>query len=159
MRIPRNHEAKFRARIGLVGLTLLLAMALSAGEKYIKVFLPDGTPITAELALTGPERQRGLMFRDRIDEDQGMLFVFEAEEVNSFWMLNMKFPIDILWLDSNKRVVHIEAGVPPCPREPCPSYPTPAPALYVLELKSGVAAAHKVALRDRIDFILPRPFK
>jgi len=154
-----NHGLKSRARICIAGLTLLLAMALSAGEKYIKVFLPDGTPITAELALTGSERQRGLMFRDRLDEDQGMLFIFESEEMNSFWMLNMKFPIDILWLDSNKRVVHIEAGVPPCPREPCPSYPTPSPALYVLELKSGIAMAHKVALRDRIDFILARPLK
>lgn len=142
---------------------LLPAAALSSpgadGPKYIKLFLPDGTPITAELAVTPAERAQGLMFRDRIDADQGMLFIFDREELNSFWMMNMKFPIDILWLDQNKRVVHIEASVPPCAKEPCPSYPTPSPALYVLELQSGAAAGHKIKLGERMEFILPKPRK
>ncbi len=148
------------ARRSLVwGLALagFIRVSAPAGEKFIKVFLSDGTPITAELAVTPAERERGLMFRDRLDADQGMLFIFEREEINSFWMLNMKFPIDILWLDKDKRVVHSEAAVPPCPKEPCPSYPTPHPALYVLELQSGCAAAHAIKLGDRLDFFLPRP--
>ncbi len=150
--------------IAILLLSLLLpAAALSCagaeGAKYIKLFLPDGTPITAELAVTAAQRAQGLMFRDRIDADQGMLFIFDREELNSFWMLNMKFAIDILWLDRNRRVVHIEASVPPCPKEPCPSYPTPSPAMYVLELQNGAAAAHKIKLGERMDFILPPPAK
>lgn len=140
-------------------LLVTLGLACVAGQTFIKLFLPDGTPITIELAVTSLERERGLMFRDRFEPDQGMLFVFETEDRSSFWMFNVKFPIDILWLDARKRVVHIEAEVPPCPREPCPSYPTPTPALYVLELKSGQAAAHKVKVGDRLDFILPKPLK
>ncbi len=140
-------------------LFVALGLAAGAGETYLKLFLPDGTPITIELAVTPIERELGLMFRDRIEPDQGLLFVFETEDRSSFWMFNVKFPIDILWLDARKRVVHIEAGVPPCPREPCPSYPTPTPALYVLELKSGQAAAHKIKVGDRLEFILPKPLK
>jgi uncharacterized membrane protein (UPF0127 family) len=151
-------------QVSAVALALLLSAAglspaAAEGAKYIKLFLPDGTPITAELAVTPAQRAQGLMFRDRIDADQGMLFVFDEEEINSFWMLNMKFPIDILWLDRNRRVVHIEASVPPCPKEPCPSYPTPSPAMYVLELQSGAAAAHKIKLGERMEFVLPKPLK
>jgi len=139
-----------------LALVCVLSLQTPADGKFVIVFLPDGTPIKAELALDAAARARGVMFRDRMDEDQGMLFVFEREELNSFWMLNVKFPIDILWLDANRRVVHIEQAVPPCPKEPCPSYPTPKPALYVLELKSGVSAAHKIKLYDRMEFVLPR---
>jgi len=140
-------------------LLMALGLAAGAGETFIKLFLSDGTPITIELAVTPIERELGLMFRDRIEPDQGMLFVFEIEDRSAFWMFNVKFSIDILWLDAHKRVVHIEAGVPPCPREPCPSYPTPTPALYVLELKSGQAAAHKIKVGDRLEFILPKTLK
>jgi len=139
-----------------LALVLILNTLAPADGKFIIVFLPDGTPIKAELAVDAAERARGVMFRDRMDEDQGMLFVFDREELSSFWMLNVKFPIDILWLDKDRRVVNIEAGVPPCPKEPCPSYPTSKPALYVLELKNGAAAAHKIKLYDRLEFILPR---
>jgi len=148
----------FLPRILLIGTALLSTLSSLApnGAKFIKVFLPDGTPITAELALDAASRARGVMFRDRMDEDQGMLFVFEREELSSFWMLNVRFPIDILWVDKDKRIVHIESDVPPCPKEPCPSYPTSKPALYVLELKSGVAVAHKIKLYERLEFVLPR---
>jgi hypothetical protein len=77
----------------------------SYDRKFIKVFLPNGVSITAELAVTEEERQQGLMYREKIDSDQGMLFIFEEEEKYSFWMKNMKFSIDILWLDRDKRKV------------------------------------------------------
>ncbi len=143
----------------LLALVLAFSAAARCSDKFLKIFLPDGKAVTAELAVTPEERARGLMFRDRLDADQGMLFIFDQEELNSFWMLNMKFPIDIIWLDKDKRVVHIEASVPPCPREPCPSYPTRLPALYVLELQSGAAAAHGIKLSERLDFILPKGLK
>jgi uncharacterized membrane protein (UPF0127 family) len=124
--------------------------------RFIKVYFPDGSAVTAELAVTDEERQQGLMFRDKIEESQGMLFVFEAEDIHAFWMKNMKFPIDILWLDNQKRIVHMEAGVPPCTADPCPSYVPKAPAMYVLELKSGAAGRHGLHLYDRVEFVLPK---
>jgi uncharacterized membrane protein (UPF0127 family) len=140
----------------LAALGCLCCTGQAARARFIKVYFPDGSAVTAELAVTDEERQQGLMFRDKIEESQGMLFVFEGEDIHAFWMKNMKFPIDILWLDSQRKIVHIEANVPPCTADPCPSYIPKSPARYVLELKSGAAARHGLHLYDRLEFVLPR---
>jgi hypothetical protein len=127
---------------------------LFPSDKYTQVFLPGGEVIYAELAVTDQERQQGLMFREGINPDQGMLFVFEREGIHSFWMKNMKFSIDILWLDRDKRIVHIEKKVPPCLREECPSYSPPVFSKYVLEIKEGYAEEYELELYDRLEFIL-----
>jgi uncharacterized membrane protein (UPF0127 family) len=137
---------------------LILGLFFCSGQagkaKFVKVYFPDGSAVTAELAVTDEQRQQGLMFREKISEDQGMLFLFEEEAIHAFWMKNMKFPIDILWLDGQKKIVHIESSVPPCTADPCPSYIPQAPASYVLELKAGAAQKHGLRLYDRLDFIL-----
>ena len=125
-------------------------------NRFVRVDFPDGFAVTAELAVDIESRARGLMFRDKMHEDQAMLFVFEEEDIHSFWMKNMRFAIDILWLDRDKRIVHIEAHVPPCPREPCPSYTPAAAAAYVLELQAGSAERHGLRKFDRLEFILPK---
>lgn len=128
--------------------------AHSTEKKFIQVFFPSGKVISAELAASEDARMRGLMFRKRLDDNQGMLFVFEEEGYHSFWMKNMSISIDILWLDRQKRIVHIEHRVPPCSREPCPSYPPEFPSLYVLELKAGESEAQNLQLFDRLEFVL-----
>lgn len=128
---------------------------MNSGNKYIPVFLPNGEKITAELAVTDEERQRGLMFRDELGENQGMLFIFKSEGFYSFWMKNVNFSIDILWLNADKRIVHIEENVPPCKNEPCPSYTPDLPALYVLELKAGSVKENCLNLYQRLEFIIP----
>jgi uncharacterized membrane protein (UPF0127 family) len=128
----------------------------SYSREFIKVFLPNGVSITAELAVTDEERQQGLMYREKIDSDQGMLFVFEEEDKYSFWMKNMKFSIDILWLDRDKKIVHIERKVPPCKSLPCPTYSPLIPSMYVLELKAGSADENHLKLYDKLEFILPQ---
>ncbi|MGB7295950.1 MAG: DUF192 domain-containing protein [Candidatus Aminicenantales bacterium] len=139
-----------------MALLTLFCSGQTGKDKFIKVFFPDGFSVTAELAVTVEARARGLMFREEIQEDQAMLFLFEDEDIHSFWMKNMRFSIDILWLDRERRIVHLEASVPPCLREPCPSYAPGAPAAYVLELRSGSAEKHGLSESDRLEFILPR---
>jgi uncharacterized membrane protein (UPF0127 family) len=124
-------------------------------DRYIKVYFADGKSVTAELAVTDEERARGLMFREKILPDQGMLFVFDREETQSFWMKNTLVYLDMLWLDSQRRVIHIERNVPPCKEDPCPSYGPRVPARYVLELKGGGAAANGIKLQDQLQFVLP----
>ncbi len=128
---------------------------VSRQDKFIKVYLPNGKEITAELAVSPEERERGLMYREKIEPDQGMLFVFEEEDLYSFWMKNTLIPLDIIWLNSNLQIVHIEKNVPPCLRDPCPGYSPRSPALYVLELKAGQAEANNLKLYERISFVLP----
>jgi uncharacterized membrane protein (UPF0127 family) len=134
---------------------LALLSAQSSREEFVKIFLPNGTSITAELAVTEAERQKGLMFREGLLPDQGMLFVFGEEDIYYIWMKNMKFSIDILWLDEEKRIVHMEKNVPPCKKDPCPSYSSKIPAMYVLELRAGSVDENKLKPYDRLDFILP----
>lgn len=146
---------------GLIMLVLSLAVIAQlycqAGrrDKFIKVYLPGGQEITAELAVSPAERERGLMFRDSLEQDQGMLFVFEEEDLYSFWMKNTLIPLDIIWLNSHRQIVHIEKNVPPCTEDPCPGYRPRQPALYVLELKAGQAEANNLQLYQRLSFILP----
>jgi uncharacterized membrane protein (UPF0127 family) len=125
-------------------------------DRFIKVYLPDGRSVTAELALTEAERALGLMNREKILPDQAMLFVFDEEAVHSFWMKNTLVSLDMLWLDRDRRIVHIERDVPPCKTDPCPSYGPRRPASYVLELKGGMAAVFRLKVHDKLDFALPR---
>jgi uncharacterized membrane protein (UPF0127 family) len=107
--------------------------------------LPDGRPLQVEIARTSMERSRGLMFRTDLPEDRGMLFIFERPGKNQFWMKNTLIPLDILWMDDRKRIIHIAYQVPPCQLDPCPMYGPSADSHYVLEVKAGVA--HKRGLR------------
>ncbi|UCC38482.1 MAG: DUF192 domain-containing protein [Candidatus Aminicenantes bacterium] len=155
--LKQNKRPNISVKLFFFGAALFLALssAQTSREKFVKIFLPNGTSITAELAITDEERQRGLMFRDALLPDQGMLLVFEEEDIYYIWMKNMKFSIDILWLDREKRIVHVEKLVPPCKKDPCPSYHSKIPSMYVLELKAGSADKNKLKLYDRLDFILP----
>jgi uncharacterized membrane protein (UPF0127 family) len=146
-----------KRRIILLLVLLTLYCSGQAGkDRFIKVYFPDGFSATAELAVSDEERAQGLMFREKINEDQAMLFLFEEEDIHSFWMKNMRFAIDILWLDGQKRIVHLESRVPACPKDPCPSYVPAAAAAFVLELQAGFVEKHGLRLYDRVEFVLPR---
>ncbi len=134
---------------------MLLSPTEKREKKFVQIFFPGGFSVTAELAATDEERQIGLMFRERIDPEEGMLFVFQDESYHAFWMKNMRVSLDILWLDREKRIVHIEREVPPCKKEPCPSLAPGLPARFVLELKAGSVESYRLKLYDTVDFILP----
>ena len=140
-----------------ISLSLLLARGANAAETkaMVRVHFTSGQSILAELALSGQQRANGLMFRERLDPKEGMLFVFEEEAPHTFWMKNVRFPIDILWIDRGKKVVHIARSVPPCAKEPCPLYSPVLPALYVLELTSGKSDELGLKPGSRLEFSLP----
>lgn len=92
------------------------------------------------------------MFRDRVPEGTGMLFFFRDSGEYPFWMKNTLVPLDMIWLDDQRRVVHVEPNVPPCKADPCPSYPPHAAAKYVLELGAGQAAKHQVTNGTTLRF-------
>jgi len=101
------------------------------------------------------EMSRGLMYRESLDPGKGMLFVFEEEGIQSFWMKNMKFPIDMIWMDSEGRVVHIEYSVPPCRKEPCMVYSPGKKASYVLEVVGNYTLRENITVGSIAHIQLP----
>ena len=105
--------------------------------------------ITLDIADTPESRRQGLSGRESLDEDKGLLFVMERPSIYGFWMKDMNFPIDILWLDRKLKVVHIETAVSPnsYPRV----YRPTEPALYVIEVNAGKANKLGVNLGEKLD--------
>ncbi len=133
-------------------LTLALALAAAVAPAKPTCVAPDGTRVSLELALTDEEKQLGLMFRDSLPANDGMLFVFDADGPLDFWMKNTFIPLDFVWLSAAGEVVDVRARVQPCRADPCPSYPSARPARAVLEVNAGFAAAPGIAPGARLTF-------
>lgn len=118
--------------------------ASSAGSAT-RIILPDNYAVIVEVASDDETRQQGLMYRDHMAGDRGMIFLFPQAGEYPFWMKNTLIPLDMIWMDSEHRIVHIAHDVPPCKADPCPNYPPNARASSVLELAAGVAAKHHLA--------------
>lgn len=147
-------------RYGLL-FTCLVALALSirtqaiAGQDgFLQISTPSGVTIQAEIADTTEKRAKGLMYRDSLAKDRGMLFTFAEPQPWTFWMKNTRIPLDIIWMDGKKRIVHIERNVPTCSRtdDGCPQYQPNDNAMYVLELAAGVADALKLQRGSVLKF-------
>ena len=98
-----------------------------------------GQRFSAEFATDASSREHGLMMRTTLAPDHSMLFVFPYTAPQAFWMKNTLIPLDILYFDTDRRLVSMQLNVPPCKADPCPVYPSDAPARYVLELSAGTA--------------------
>ena len=117
-----------------------------------RVILPDGFAVGVEVVADDETRQMGLMFRDHLADDRGMIFFFPQSGHYPFWMKNTLIPLDMIWIDEGRRIAHITPDVPPCKADPCPSYPPNVQAKYVLELAAGVAAKHRLKDGDALRF-------
>jgi uncharacterized membrane protein (UPF0127 family) len=141
---------------------LLFSLAACSDANTVKledfgtrdVTLPGGQVIHAEIASTQPQVERGLMFRTTLAPDRGMLFLFPKEDSYTFWMFQTLIPLDMIWMDSNRRIVEMSTNTPPCKTEAaqCPSYGGHEPALFVLELNAGSAARFHLKTGDVIRF-------
>lgn len=110
-----------------------------------------GVNILASLSTTPDSQSKGLAIKDSLNENEGMLFIFESPQKLSFWMKDMKFPIDIIWLDSAGKIVHIEKNLPPCVfLLPCPSYKSNDDSLYVLEVVSNFTNKFDINIGDTV---------
>ena len=118
--------------------------------KYVKI---AGQEIKVDLALTDGEQAQGLSGRPSLAEDEGMLFVFANPGKYLFWMKDMNFPIDMIWLSSDLKVVYIEKNATP---ESYPETFGPGPndgeAKYVLEVVSGFSDKNNLQVGDEVNF-------
>ena len=110
----------------------------------------------AELAVTSPERTKGLSDRDGLEPGTGMLFIFEDREASSFWMRKMRFPLDFVWISEDCRVVDITSNVPfpklDTPTSSLPSYRPSTAAAYNFEINAGEASEFGIRVDDAVRF-------
>src|ERR671916_1102522 len=99
------------------------------------------------------EFARGLMFRNHLPWNAGMLFAFNEEEPQRFTMKNTLIPLDMIFADSSSKIIDIKENVPPCKQEECPTYPSREPAQYVLEVNAGFVQEKGVKIGDRLSDI------
>ena len=104
-----------------------------------------------EIAKTDAEREQGLMNRNELDKNKGMLFIFDKEGNYPFWMKNTLIPLDMIWLDANQKVVFIKDGAQPCKTLICPVIIPSGNAQYVLEINSGVAKNLGIKIGDMME--------
>ncbi len=143
---------------------LLLVLALSgcgsedeAGPDVLHtrvITLPDGKKIRAEVEMTEIEMRKGMMFRDSLPRGHGMLFIHNAPGLYPYWMHHCKIPLDMLWMDTEHRIVEISADTPPCEDDAgkCPNYGGHEQAQYVLELAGGEAKRLGLKLGQTLQF-------
>lgn len=137
-------------------LLLLLALTLfSCGKEYVELDL-NGTTLMVEVAKTDEERQIGLMNRDSLDEEKGMIFVFDSEKRVSFWMKNTRIPLSIAYIGKDGTIYEIY-DLEPYSLEPRPS--KRSSILYALEVnrgyfnRVGITPGSKIDLKGLKDYL------
>ena len=145
--------------IGIVGM-----LTIPADSKLAEVKFPRGTikldnkMLDVQIAETDAQKTRGLMFQNELPDDQGMIFVFAQEQIVPIWMLNMQFPLDIIWFDVNGNVIHIEKNVPPCKSAletaTCTVQNADSKkAKYVLEVTAGFTDKFQITENSKMQII------
>lgn len=133
-------------------------MTINCGEKnhppnpqWPQIKLPGGKIIKVEIVKTEEERALGLMFRYSLPEDRGMLFIFEKEDYQRFWMKNCFFPLDLIFMDRKGKIVDIKENFEPCKEEPCPTYTSKEKSIYVLEVQGGFCKKNNIKTGIELD--------
>lgn len=126
----------------------------SPAEMTILLLSPDGAdgiPLFVEVASDPQTQQYGLMNREHLDPDAGMLFAFDEPRDLSFWMKNTLIPLDIIFFDENGWFISMET-MEPCTDDPCPGYASAEPAQYALEVNAGYADDKGIGDGWRMEF-------
>jgi uncharacterized protein len=111
----------------------------------------EKTCFDVEIADTIYKQQTGLMNRENLGKDKGMLFVFEKEEAHKFWMKNTLIPLDMIWIDGNSKIIYIQKNAQPCKAEPCETFGPDENAKYVLEINEGLAEEMGIEVGDELE--------
>jgi uncharacterized membrane protein (UPF0127 family) len=161
--VDSAHKGQY-VRYGIVALLALAILIgwfwyhpLAMSDSWLSIY-PTATTTAAsaisfEVVTSEADQEKGLGGRTNIPPDYGMLFVFTKDDTYGFWMKDMLVPIDIIWLSDTGTIMHLEQSVAPS-TYPHVFYP-PAPARYVLEMRSGQVAARGWGIGSHITLPLP----
>ena len=148
----------------------LVSCTKISNQNFNEIYIDNGKnliKIKVEIADDNEERSKGLMLREKLDENSGMFFVhrkskifecaqkcksfltFEKEQEQIFWMKNTLIPLDIIFIDKNFKIIDIKNAVP-CKENPCVLYKSSKPAMYVLEVNGNFTVRNDVKIGDKI---------
>jgi uncharacterized protein len=145
-------NVRYRRLLAALLAFAILGCSRGAADPGVRIVAPDGSErasVRVEIARTNAEQELGLMYRNHLDPDAGMIFIFAASEPRTFWMKNTEIPLDMIFADDKARVVGIVANAEPYTETP---RAVGAPAQYVLEVNGGFCAAHHVVSGDTLAF-------
>lgn len=150
----------------IIVVVIVLAMTIAffifspkAEKKQIAIMKENGEKVTVEVEIAKdiPTQMKGLMGRKKIEENEGMLFVFQSQKKQIFWMMNTTIPLEALHFSENGTLVDIIKMDPCISIINCPQYVPKAEAKYVLEVNQGFSERNKIEIRNRL--IAPEFFK
>lgn len=155
----KTKKTKLALKAGLLLAAALVAVGIGSGIFWLtrpsastQTVTINRSDLTLELARTPKQKQRGLCCRDQLPADHGMLFIYDQPGFYQFWMKDTRLPLDIIWLNQQQEIVHIEHKVQPA------SYPqrygSPYPAQYVLEVNAGYAQQRQLEVGQQLHLNL-----
>lgn len=144
MSVRKDSYAWLWVALAVVGIVVtIVVVVISMAQPRLTLHVGDGV-FTARVAKTDSQRAKGLSGVNNLPKHQAMLFIFPKSEPHGIWMKDMRIPIDVVWLDESKKVIHIVRDMDPT------SYPTiyrpQAPARYVVELPAGTVKERAIRL-------------
>jgi len=134
---------------------IVLCRFVSSGyaDEVVKKVCIKNVCVQAQVAYSEAEKTRGLMYRVSLGWKSAMLFIFDEAARYGFWMKNMLIPLDIIWIDGNKKIVDITQNALPCKeQDACYSIIPASVVKYVLEVNSGFSEQNKIKIGDKVSF-------
>ncbi|WP_246067759.1 DUF192 domain-containing protein [Changchengzhania lutea] len=125
------------------------------GELTLYKITTDSTKVTLDIEIADTEYdvQTGLMYRNSMQNTQGMLFVFPDVRERFFYMKNTRIPLDLIYINDNKKVVSFQKNAQPLNED---SLPSNVPAQFVLEVNAGLVDTWGISVGDTIDYTTPQ---
>ena len=157
---PPTSGPKGRRAVLMIALALLLitASVFLTGRQDPGTFIvtfPSGTELITDVADTPEKIFFGLAFRDHLPEDRGMVYIFDSSDRHRLTTKGFMVPVDMIWLDESKYVVHTVTGAEPCDERVCPQFgPPPENARYVVQTVAGFVETEGIKPGDVLKFTL-----
>ena len=134
-----------------IWIVLVFLFLLSCQNESMMTIYYNDKEINVELAQTTQEITTGLMNREYLEPNSGMLFIFDDEDHRSFWMKNTLIPLDLIFMNEDYLIVDIKKNFQPCKENPCEKYISKQPTKYVLEVKSGFVDDNDIEIGHKMD--------
>ena len=142
---------KMNKSIFFIVFSILGILLLGCSSNAHQIKINDAT-FNVEIADNPAERAQGLMFRNYLEENSGMLFIFPDSAQHGFWMKNTNMPLDIIWINKDKEIIFIKKDAQPCSKEgKCSSIQPGEKAKYVLEINSNLTEKYNIEIGDRVE--------